>query len=107
VNQLRHQAPAKLLVICLDGFHGYGWFVFPLPCRPKWAEKSPSGTAPEGQKNREYDQAPLGACLTTDTDTTDAATAEARSELFRKIVVPDKFIGSPKQSQGAAPLSRP
>lgn len=41
------------------------------------AKKIPSGATPEGQI-REYDQAPLGELETT--DTTETATAEARSK---------------------------
>lgn len=49
---------------------------------------------PEGRK-RDYDQAPLGVFLTT--DTTKTATTEARSKRLFLIVVPAKFIDAAKK----------
>ena len=57
---------------------------------------------PEGRK-RDYNQAPLGVFLTT--DTTETATTEARSELIFLIVVPAKFIDAAEKSRTAACLS--
>src|SRR5688500_13669815 len=74
---------------------------FPAPMPPEVARKKPLRYDTGGAENREYDQAPLGVCVTTDT-----ATAEARSELKNKIVVPDKFMSSAKHSRGTRPLSR-
>lgn len=82
-SRLNHTAGEQLCEVLRDERCIHGWTVCwlsrPLLRHSRRPKKSPSGMTPEGRKYDD-DQAPLGVFLTT--DTTKAATTEARSEAI-------------------------
>ena len=77
-NRLGAEYARQVVTVFRDGFHGYGFVDGPLLRRFPKGKKNPLRCDTGGANSCEYDQAPLGELETT--DTTEAATAEARSK---------------------------